>query len=88
MGQGDIEVEVSDKNFEMLHSMLKDQMALVHSQGELQREQAEQMQLVMQQFGRQLEQLGGRLDDLEQKLNSESWQVSSLEKELYLSQRN
>ena len=55
---------------------------------ELQREQAEQMQLVMRQFGKKLEQLGGRLDDLEQKLTSESQQVSSLEKELYLSQRS
>lgn len=39
-GQGDDEVEV-DENFEMLRSMLKDQMTLVNSPGELQREQAE-----------------------------------------------
>ena len=51
-GQGDDEVEVGERNFKMLRSMLKVQMALVNSQGELQREQA----------GKQLEQLRRQLD--------------------------
>ena len=41
IGQGDDEVEVGERNFKMLRSMLKDQMTLVNSPGELQREQAE-----------------------------------------------
>lgn len=82
------EVEIGEMNFGMLSSMLKDQMALLHSQRGLQREQAEQMQQVMRQFGKQLEQLGGRLDYLEQKLSTECQQVSSLKEELHLSQRN
>lgn len=86
--QNDDEVEVGDGNFRMLSTMLKEQMALVHSQKELYREQAEEMQVVMQQVGKRMEQLGSRLDCLEQRVASECRQVSSLKEELNMSQRN
>lgn len=80
-GEGDAQAWQIN-NYEMLATMLKEQMSMVCSQGQLQQKQAEEIQRVIKDFGGQIERLDSRVESLEERLEVECHQISSLKDEL------